>query len=673
MRSFRTWSVPPLSGLRLLGLLYLLLLSLHPAASSAQEVDYGTLEQIFGEPITTSVTGKPQRASDVPGDLVIITQDDIRRSGATDIPGILQFVTGIDVRQYSFGDTEIGIRGYGSVPNPRLLVLVDGRQVYLDDYGYVAWNTIPVQLNEIRQIEIVKGPSSALFGFNAASGVINIVTYDPLLDNRNSVDLRGGTQGYGGGDAVATVHWGRTAGVRVSLGGWTATGFDTQAGAAEAAPERYGSVNIDARWQAAPNILLSISGGTTDTRAEHFIDSSATEEQNQLNFWRIGAAADTRLGAIDLDVYRNQAITNFGYGGLLNDTDDVLVSKLSDIITLGANSTVRLGLEYRNNGFGFEIKSTGAASYDNYAANAIWDWQIAPYLDFTNAVRLDHMVLHDTGPLIPSPGRSRAIYDATTITEPSFNSGLVIRLSEQDTARITAARGLQLPSLLDFAVQVPIGSINYLGSPSVLPTAIWDAELAYDRHIRALDSVLTTSIFWQRSTDLIANPSTGSVIEVNGQTDYETSNIGSSYELGVELGLRGKSNSGFRWNVSYAYSTIHDDITAGVANLPVALGSYDSGTPLSRVILGGGYSSGRWEFDVQSRFQSRYLDYMTGPHGLETVIINKYVTANARVGYRPCNHLTIAGTVQQLNAARQVETAGDYIERRFIVSATWLY
>ena len=91
-----------------------------------------------------------------------------------------------------------------SAVQPRLLVLINGRQVYLDDYGRTAWQTLPVQIDEIRQIEVVKGPNSALFGFNAMGGVINIITFDPLAD----FDQYGNSSGWhaglyqrlGGGD-----------------------------------------------------------------------------------------------------------------------------------------------------------------------------------------------------------------------------------------------------------------------------------------------------------------------------------------------------------------------------------------------------------------------------------------------------------------------------------------
>src|ERR1700722_17787528 len=163
-----------------------------PAA--AQSVDYQALEQLFGEPVTTSVTGKPQRATDAPANIEIITQDDIRRSGATTIPDVLQFIPGLDVRRDGFASADVGMRGYNRVANPHLMVLVNGRQVYMPDYGRILWATIPVQLAEIRQIEVIKGPNSALYGFNAVDGVINIITYDPIDDRVNTATAAGGTQ-----------------------------------------------------------------------------------------------------------------------------------------------------------------------------------------------------------------------------------------------------------------------------------------------------------------------------------------------------------------------------------------------------------------------------------------------------------------------------------------------
>ena len=106
----------------------------------------------------------------------IISADEIRRSGATDLPTILSRVAGVDIQAWSAGHADVGVRGYNQARSARLLVLVNGRQAYLDHYGYTAWSTLPVRLEEIRQIEVVKGPNSALFGFNAVAGVVNIIT-----------------------------------------------------------------------------------------------------------------------------------------------------------------------------------------------------------------------------------------------------------------------------------------------------------------------------------------------------------------------------------------------------------------------------------------------------------------------------------------------------------------
>src|SRR5512143_2717916 len=98
------------------------------SSAHAQLIDYGALEQLFGEPVTTSVTGSPQRSSDVPATMEIITADDIRRSGATDIPGVLRHVAGVDVLQWGANQADVSVRGYNQVYSPQLLVLIDGRQ-----------------------------------------------------------------------------------------------------------------------------------------------------------------------------------------------------------------------------------------------------------------------------------------------------------------------------------------------------------------------------------------------------------------------------------------------------------------------------------------------------------------------------------------------------------------
>ena len=142
-------------------ILHALLLG-NATTAAAQGVDYGTLQELFGEPITTSATGKPQRQSDVPVTMEIVTAEDIRRSGVTDIPGVLRHLAGIDVWRWSLGNADVAIRGYNQPMQPRILTLINGRQVYLDFYGLTRWSSLPVSLDEIRQIEVVKGPKTVL-------------------------------------------------------------------------------------------------------------------------------------------------------------------------------------------------------------------------------------------------------------------------------------------------------------------------------------------------------------------------------------------------------------------------------------------------------------------------------------------------------------------------------
>src|ERR1700728_696449 len=193
----------------------------------AQTINYGPLEQLFGEPITTSVTGSAQRSSEVPANMEIITAEDIRRSGARDVTSALRNVVGVDLMQFGKDQTEVSVRGYDQPFAANLLVLINGRQVYADTYSLTPWSALPVELADIRQIELVKGPSSALFGFNAVGGVINIVTYNPLYDDVNTASLSGGTQGLAQGSVVTTFKLGDTGAIRLSGSGGSNNDFST--------------------------------------------------------------------------------------------------------------------------------------------------------------------------------------------------------------------------------------------------------------------------------------------------------------------------------------------------------------------------------------------------------------------------------------------------------------
>ena len=113
-------------------------------------------------------------------------------SGATDLPTVLRRIPGLEVMQITGGDFNVSVRGNNQLDANKLLVMVDGRSIYVDVQGSMYWKAIPITLPEIKRIEVQKGPASVLYGFNAFEGIINIITKSPE-------DMRGTTLQAGGG------------------------------------------------------------------------------------------------------------------------------------------------------------------------------------------------------------------------------------------------------------------------------------------------------------------------------------------------------------------------------------------------------------------------------------------------------------------------------------------
>ena len=133
----------------------------------------------YEEQIVVSASKSEGALVNAPATVSIITSETIQNSPATNIGDLLRAVPGMNVTQVSARDVNLTSRGATSTLSTSQLALVDGRSVYLDFFGMVMWDLVPTNPDEIRQIEVIRGPASAVWGANAMTGVVNILTKSP--------------------------------------------------------------------------------------------------------------------------------------------------------------------------------------------------------------------------------------------------------------------------------------------------------------------------------------------------------------------------------------------------------------------------------------------------------------------------------------------------------------
>jgi iron complex outermembrane receptor protein len=142
-----------------------------------------SLEELLRVEITTAMR-VPEPATAIPAAVFVITQDDIRRSGAASLPEILRLAPGLQVAQQDGARYAVGMRGFADRLARSMLVLMDGRAVYSPLFAGTYWEVQDTLLEDIERIEIVRGPGGTLWGANAVNGIINIIT-------RRAQDTRG--------------------------------------------------------------------------------------------------------------------------------------------------------------------------------------------------------------------------------------------------------------------------------------------------------------------------------------------------------------------------------------------------------------------------------------------------------------------------------------------------
>lgn len=162
------------------------------AQQAPNDLSNESLEDLMNTEVT-SVSKTEQKMSQVAAAIFVITQEDIRRSGATNIPDLLRMVPGVAVAQINANTWAISARGFNARFSNDLLVLIDGRPVYTETFGGVYWDVLSLPMEDIERIEVIRGPGGSVWGANAVNGVINIVT-------KNASDTEGGLVVVGGGN-----------------------------------------------------------------------------------------------------------------------------------------------------------------------------------------------------------------------------------------------------------------------------------------------------------------------------------------------------------------------------------------------------------------------------------------------------------------------------------------
>ncbi|NEX20815.1 TonB-dependent receptor [Thiorhodococcus mannitoliphagus] len=172
-------------------------------AALSEDLTELSMEELLAVEVT-SVGKKAQSLSDAAAAIFVISNDDIRRSGATSVPEALRMAPGLQVKRIDANKWAISARGFNGRFANKLLVLIDGRTVYTPSFSGVYWENQDVMLADIDRIEVIRGPGATLWGANAVNGVINIIS-------KSAAATQGGLLIAGGGNeerAIGALRYG---------------------------------------------------------------------------------------------------------------------------------------------------------------------------------------------------------------------------------------------------------------------------------------------------------------------------------------------------------------------------------------------------------------------------------------------------------------------------------
>ena len=217
-------------------------------------------------PIVASVSRLPQRLEDASASVTVIDRDMIKASGARDVNDVFRLVPGFQTYPNNTDAARVTYHGLTDEDfSPRVQVLIDGRSQYSPLFrNGVNWATLPVALEDIERIEVVRGSNAVSYGSNAFLGVINIITVDPVLVRGVSVGVNRGNQGVRDTTLRAGGRLGEAGDFRLTYQAKNDDGFEDQFDWQDSFRSRL--VNVRADFWLSPQDQLQLSAGHVEAR-----------------------------------------------------------------------------------------------------------------------------------------------------------------------------------------------------------------------------------------------------------------------------------------------------------------------------------------------------------------------------------------------------------------------
>jgi len=521
-----------------------ILLAVHPfhlqiaqAADSPSMTSEALLEDIeFLQEETVSIAVlHEQPISDAPSNVYVITDEDIRQSGAIDLPTVLRRIPGIEVMQMTGADFNVSVRGDNQLQANKLLIMVDGRSIYLDMQGEVLWKALPITLPEIKRIEVLKGPASALYGFNAFDGIINIITKSP--EEMEGVTIQAGGGEYGTLSSAAIL-----AGKHEKLAYRLSVGQDQTNQWEDRNALAYRSTKFNGQFDYAlpSQAKLTVSGGYLDSNAfdGHIVDTLEIAQKPSIGYALIGYEQSNffirgwwtqytqpQIDAVNSLISNVFSITDKNGSTTQNIIAQTVNLDAQDAVDIGLGNRFTYGLNYRHN----QVKS-------NFLDGDGHEDRLGLYIQ-------DELKIN---PLVTAVGGIRL--DMGTFINPTYSPRIsfVFKPVRDHTFRASIAQAFRSPTIFETRtlslaqfITPPLPSTVLTGSPNLVPEEITSYEFGYQGWYLKHRLRTRIDIFFNHISNLIgrsATPgSTTSFSFFNGASSV--SGKGSADIYGVEAGV----------------------------------------------------------------------------------------------------------------------------------------